>query len=202
MWDAAAARRAAQPAPEKKPITITLPDGNTKEGVAFETSPLTIALGISKQLAGRMCCAEPMLPMYKSRRSPSTSSTRTTTCNQMSTRPCSGICKALEGDSTPKLRFDSPEGRSSGTRRPIYWARPRTEVRREAVHRTTREGGFYYAYMGTSWYQIGVQGLQQMVTKMCNAKHKLRDWPDEGRTPGDVRDNLLKRLSYKAGTGR
>ena len=43
-----------QPAPEKKPITITLPDGNTKEGVAFgDTAPLTIALGISKRTGGK-----------------------------------------------------------------------------------------------------------------------------------------------------
>ena len=30
VWDAAAARRAAQPAPEKKPITITLPEGTRR----------------------------------------------------------------------------------------------------------------------------------------------------------------------------
>lgn len=32
----------------KKPIKITLPDGNFKEGVSFETSPLDVAKMISK----------------------------------------------------------------------------------------------------------------------------------------------------------
>lgn len=35
------------------PITITLPDGTIKEGTAWETSPMDIALGISKSLAER-----------------------------------------------------------------------------------------------------------------------------------------------------
>ncbi|KAI7867143.1 hypothetical protein BDF14DRAFT_1727140 [Spinellus fusiger] len=35
-------------------ITITLPDGTVKEGTAWETSPMTIALGIAKSLAERI----------------------------------------------------------------------------------------------------------------------------------------------------
>lgn len=37
--------------PDDKPIKVTLPDGTVKEGMAFKTSPLDIALGISKGLA-------------------------------------------------------------------------------------------------------------------------------------------------------
>ncbi|GAA6002001.1 hypothetical protein JCM10207_003032 [Rhodosporidiobolus poonsookiae] len=35
----------------REPIKITLPDGSVKEGTSWETSPLSIALGISKSLA-------------------------------------------------------------------------------------------------------------------------------------------------------
>ncbi|KAH8095441.1 threonyl-tRNA aminoacylation [Aureococcus anophagefferens] len=53
VWD----RRPRRAAAAKRPIEITLPDGTVKPGVAHETSPLDIALGISKQLAGRVCVA-------------------------------------------------------------------------------------------------------------------------------------------------
>jgi threonyl-tRNA synthetase len=34
----------------REPIKITLPDGTVKEGTSYETSPFSIALGISKSL--------------------------------------------------------------------------------------------------------------------------------------------------------
>ncbi|KAI8341381.1 hypothetical protein BC941DRAFT_416707 [Chlamydoabsidia padenii] len=40
------------------PITITLPDGTVKEGTSWETSPMTIALGIAKSLAERTVIAK------------------------------------------------------------------------------------------------------------------------------------------------
>jgi len=40
------------------PITITFPDGKTKEGVAWETSPMSIALSISNSLAERVVIAK------------------------------------------------------------------------------------------------------------------------------------------------
>jgi hypothetical protein len=46
--EAQKARWAAKP---RVPIRITLPDGNVKEGVSWETTPMDIAMGISKQLA-------------------------------------------------------------------------------------------------------------------------------------------------------
>lgn len=45
----------AQP---REPITVTLPDGTTKEGTSWETSPMTIAQGISKSLAERTVIAK------------------------------------------------------------------------------------------------------------------------------------------------
>ena len=39
-------------------IQITLPDGNIREGTAWETSPMEIATGISKGLAERMVVAK------------------------------------------------------------------------------------------------------------------------------------------------
>lgn len=51
----------------REPITITLPDGSTRDGTSYETSPMSIALAISKGLADKtviakvMCCADPGL---------------------------------------------------------------------------------------------------------------------------------------------
>jgi len=42
---------------ERKPITVTLPDGSTKDGVAFETTPLDIANSIAKSLAKKAIVA-------------------------------------------------------------------------------------------------------------------------------------------------
>ncbi|KAI8367429.1 hypothetical protein EDC96DRAFT_506811 [Choanephora cucurbitarum] len=52
---AADAEVAKQP---REPITITLPDGSTKEGTSWETSPMTIAAGIAKSLAERTVIAK------------------------------------------------------------------------------------------------------------------------------------------------
>lgn len=43
---------------ERKPIQITLPDGTVKEGTSCETSPMAIAMGISKGLAERTVIAQ------------------------------------------------------------------------------------------------------------------------------------------------
>ncbi|ORE09732.1 threonyl-tRNA synthetase [Rhizopus microsporus var. microsporus] len=42
----------------REPITITLPDGSTKEGVSWETTPLSLAADISKSLAERTIIAK------------------------------------------------------------------------------------------------------------------------------------------------
>jgi threonyl-tRNA synthetase len=52
---AQAARLAAKP---RQPIRVTLPDGSVKEGVSWATTPLAIAEGISKGLAGSVGVAQ------------------------------------------------------------------------------------------------------------------------------------------------
>ncbi|GAA5915440.1 threonine--tRNA ligase THS1 [Sporobolomyces salmoneus] len=42
----------------REPITVTLPDGTTKEGTSWESSPMSIALGISKSLAEKTVIAK------------------------------------------------------------------------------------------------------------------------------------------------
>lgn len=43
---------------DRVPIKVTLPDGSIREGVAFETSPLDIALQIGKSFAERQCTSK------------------------------------------------------------------------------------------------------------------------------------------------
>jgi len=43
---------------ERKPIKVTLPDGKTVDATSWETTPLQIALGISKGLADRVVIAK------------------------------------------------------------------------------------------------------------------------------------------------
>jgi len=42
----------------REAIEITLPDGAVKEGTSWETSPLSIAIGISKGLADKTVIAK------------------------------------------------------------------------------------------------------------------------------------------------
>jgi threonyl-tRNA synthetase len=45
----------AQP---REPITITLPDGSTREGQSWETSPISVATQLAKSLADRVVIAK------------------------------------------------------------------------------------------------------------------------------------------------
>ena len=52
LFESIAARRAGEMAgADRAPIVVTLPDGKTVDGVAWETSPFDVAMGISKGLA-------------------------------------------------------------------------------------------------------------------------------------------------------
>ena len=42
---------------DKAPIVVTLPDGKTQDGTAFETTPFSVAMSISKGLAQACCIA-------------------------------------------------------------------------------------------------------------------------------------------------
>jgi len=195
VWDAAAARRAGAPPPKKEPITITLPDGNTKEGVAFETSPLSIALGISKQLAGRMCVARVTYA--------SSMKITSVAINQFEENDDVGevdqallwdLARPLEGDCTLELiGFDAPEGKM------VFWhsaahllgAALEQKYGAKLSIGPPVEGGFYYdAYMGEDAVREGdFKELQQMVTKMCNSKYKFERL-------ALTKDELLEMFSY------
>jgi threonyl-tRNA synthetase len=43
---------------DRNPIKITLPDGAVKEGTSYESSPFTVAKGISSQLAKQIIVAK------------------------------------------------------------------------------------------------------------------------------------------------
>lgn len=45
-------------AKERAPIVVTLPDGKTIDGIAWETTPLSIAISLSKSLADRTVIAK------------------------------------------------------------------------------------------------------------------------------------------------
>ncbi len=50
---------------ERSPITVTLPDGKEIEGTAWETTPLSIAVSLSKSLADRTVIAKVLVnPLY------------------------------------------------------------------------------------------------------------------------------------------
>jgi len=46
----------------QEPITVTLPDGNAKQGVSFKTTPLDVAKMISNQLAKKIIVAQVRYP--------------------------------------------------------------------------------------------------------------------------------------------
>jgi threonyl-tRNA synthetase len=59
VYDRVMARQKAEIAAQpRKPIKITLPDGNIKEGVSWETTPLDIAKSISQGLADSVVVAK------------------------------------------------------------------------------------------------------------------------------------------------
>lgn len=62
-WDALYAKQAEKLATmPKQPITVTLPDGNKKQGTSFETTPLDVAKMISNQLAKKIIVSQVRYP--------------------------------------------------------------------------------------------------------------------------------------------
>jgi len=59
VWDKVYAKHVAKlEKKEKKPIKIVMPDGAVKEGTSWVTTPMDIALGISKGLAKKAAIAQ------------------------------------------------------------------------------------------------------------------------------------------------
>ena len=96
----------------REPITITLPDGSTRDGTSYETSPMSIALAISKGLADKTVIAKVRaLRGFRSRTGWSTAALTPVVFRRRSTESCgtsSGRSKSLPLSncltlSTPKV---------------------------------------------------------------------------------------------------
>lgn len=107
----------------REPITITLPDGTQKEGTSWETTPMSIALGIAKSLAERTVISKVDGELWDL------------------TRPLEGSCK-LE-----LLDFENDEGKM------VFWhssahmlgeACERHYACNLCIGPPLKEGGFYY----------------------------------------------------------
>lgn len=152
------------------PIRVTLPDGKVVEAVAFETTPLDIANGISKALGKRACVAR---VVYTRRVAGSESDTvvhaeeededadkpdishllnETELKKASSPNEVWDLTRPLEGDCFLELLdFDTPEGRST------FW-HSSAHVLGQALERElgvkltmgppTKDGFYYDAYMG------------------------------------------------------
>ena len=164
--------------------------GNTKEGVAFDqrASPLTIELGSSPNswLDGCVARASPSPPLSIALGISNVQIT-SVAINQFDEDDDSNadvdkallwdLARPLEGDCTLELLdFQSPEGKM------VFWhsaahllGAALEQVRRETEHRTARRGRVLLQQrMGqNSVSDKEFKELQQMVTKMCNAKHKF-----------------------------
>ncbi|KAI8370253.1 hypothetical protein BD560DRAFT_396872 [Blakeslea trispora] len=145
---AADAEIAKQP---REPITVTLPDGSTKEGTSWETSPMTIAAGIAKSLAERTVIAKVDGELWDM------------------TRPLEKSCK-LE-----LLDFENDEGKM------VFWhssahmlgeACERHYGCNLCIGPPLKEGGFYYE-MGLSdraVSQTDYSNLEKLVGQFAKEK--------------------------------
>ena len=186
VWDRAAAARAAAPPPPKRPIEITLPDGTVKPGVAHETSPLDIALGISKQLAGRVCVARVTYAEELAGTALAINQFADEGSGDEADDEQSDVVKPvlwdlprpLEGDCRLELLdFESPEGKM------VFWhsaahllgAALEQKYGAKLSIGPPVEGGFYYdAYIGNETISDKeFKDIQARVSKIVNAKVKF-----------------------------
>lgn len=137
-----------------EPIKVTLPDGNIKEGVSLETSPLDIATKISKQLAGKIVVAHVRYPngrkntLDEGLHNPAVDAAGEKGDGWMewdATRP-------FEGDAELQLfTFDTPEGKETFWHSSAHVLGQSLETE-FGVHLThgppTDEGFFYDSYTG------------------------------------------------------
>lgn len=114
LLEAQKAKYAALP---KQAIKITLPDGNVKEGISFQTTPLDVATMISKQFAEKVIVAKVRYPNGKiatlddglsiPEELQTSGSSEQGWADYDATRP-------FEGDCDLKLfTFDTPEGKET-----------------------------------------------------------------------------------------
>ncbi|KAI7904124.1 uncharacterized protein BX663DRAFT_504060 [Cokeromyces recurvatus] len=138
----------------REPITITLPDGSKKEGTSWETTPMSIAIEISKSLADRVVIAKVNGELWDL------------------TRPLESSCDLQ------LLDFDNDEGKM------VFWhssahmlgeACERHYGCHLCIGPPLKEGGFYYE-MGVKDRVVSQQdypNLEKLVTQVAKDKQKF-----------------------------
>lgn len=152
MWDECTERRKVDSPPSLKDITITLPDGKAIAGKADETTPLSIAEGISKQMAGRMVLAKVNGAMHD-------------------------LHKPLTEDCTLELLdFETPEGKHAFWHSSAHVLGQAMELTYEGarlcIGPPLEEGGFYYdMYLDeTKVKPEDFKGLEKIISKVQSEK--------------------------------
>ena len=196
LFDTIKARRSKEmETADRAPIVITLPDGSTQDGVAWETSPFDVAMKISKGLAeGNKAAVVAKVTYAPGARLPTPGGHVMTAGDGLSddedeevgdigsgaeagelwdmTRPLEGSC------SLELLKFDSDEGRM------VFW-HSSAHVLGETLEHTFGSyltigppvaGGFYYdSYMGedNTVSESDFKRINETYQKIAKSKQKF-----------------------------
>lgn len=175
-------------AAQEKKITIELPDGSKKEGIAWKTTPLDIALSISQGLADQVVVAK---IRYEGKVEDPFAVTAADVDGNESNKEDGGCCggnnskeelwdvfRPLIGDCRLQLlKFDDPEGKMVFWHSSAHMLGEAMECKK-GCHLTIGppiEGGFYYdSYMGThSVPETELKTLESTVGKISKQKQKF-----------------------------
>ncbi|ODV76741.1 threonyl-tRNA synthetase [Suhomyces tanzawaensis NRRL Y-17324] len=156
---------------ERKPITITLKDGSTKEATAYKTSPMDIATGIGKSFAERQVISKIDGQLWD-------------------------LTRPFEGDANLEfLDFDHPEGKA------VFWHSSAHILGEACEchygchlsHGPPTDDGFFYDmsinYGETAVSQADFANLEQVATKAIKEKQKFERLELS-------KENLLKMFHY------
>jgi len=171
MWEELKAK--VQPTPSGKKITVTLPDGKQMEGEAGKTTPLELALRISKRLAEASLVAR----VNKELRD---------------------VTRPLEDDCTLELvTFDHEDGKK------VFWhssahllgcAMERLYNCQLCIGPPLADGGFYYdAAMEKPVSSEDFPRLEALIGKVSSEKHPF----ERMMLPKDVALEMFKHNKYK-----
>jgi threonyl-tRNA synthetase len=187
LWNEYAARVAAK---GDLPITITLPDGSSKQGFAFKTTPLEIAKSISQGLADAVVIAKVLFSskyeednIIACDEDDEAAQSKIDASNENTTPIAVGelwdLNRPLVGDCNLQLlKFDDPEGKT------VFW-HSSAHVLGAAIEGTygahltigpPLQSGFYYdSYMGE--HTIPEEDMKRIETKaqeVCSKKYPFQ----------------------------
>jgi threonyl-tRNA synthetase len=166
------------------PITISLPDGSTKEGFALKTSPMDIALSIAKGLADSVIIAK---VLYTSKRHDADDSL--VACDEDENHELEieikegegelwDLQRPLVGDCKLKLmKYDSLDAET----KTVFW-HSSSHILGAAIEGTFGAhltigppllSGFYYdCYLGDqAFHESDLEKLEKKAMEVCKAKH-------------------------------